>query len=490
MSQATQAEAVETLIIDVSPDYVARLVIDFRTSPPLLLSAAIVPESEAEPVAEPEPEPAEVPAEPVAESQPVPEAEPEPVAVATPAEVASILVPAAAFGRAIVRLGKVARKKSPRKVLTGVRLTIDGGALFIDATDIELELGEIIDGVGADGSGVAVVSLERLQAAAKSNGRGEFQRIAIVADGGAVRVGRVTVATLCDVTEYPEPMAAAATVATSLQSGADFRAALAATIPAADRESSRFALAGVYVSLTRGGGFEAVATDGRRLHVFTIAAAPDILAPVDEPQPEPVAAIVPIAAAKLALDCAKAAGSVVIEVIADTADAAPSIVRFAFFGCDRQELSTLTARLVAGRYPRYRDAFPSDGYTFATVEPESFAALAAQALPVAKLAATDSGDNPSVTVIAGRDVVTLAVPAAGYSAEVPAGRDDIAPFEAHYIAAYLADAAKAATLETATTSALADLRTAANGCLVIACGRFSSVTMPLTKNSAAKAEAV
>jgi DNA polymerase III sliding clamp (beta) subunit (PCNA family) len=511
MTQETQAQAVEVLLVELAAPYVARLVVDFAASPPVIVAASVEVDAEAEPVAieaEPQPEPVAEP-EPVAiepQPEPVAQAEPQPVASEHADEAAAVSVPAATLSRAFSRFAKIVKKKARRPILSGVRLAIDGGTLFIDATDGgDVELSEAVDGFGATGTAEAVASLASLQAALKSQGRGATVRVAIL-QSGAVRVSRVTVPALGDVAEYPRPTEHGDGFAAVKLTAEDIAAALAATLPAADVESSRYALSGVYLELAAVGlsaGSEsllAVATDGRRLHTFQVGA---------ELSDDTAAAILPSAAARLALDCAKLATSATVELVAkprpvaepqpvaesqhgDEAEAneaepqpeplpvaAAIVVRF--FAADGRELRSVASRPVEGRYPRFRDAFPSrtrGAGTLATVDAESFATLAADALPVVKLADSEAR---SVDFTLTGESLTASVEKVGFSASIVAVDYIGEPFKQSFDGRYMADATKAAAAAGSLVDIVGDATSEAATACELRAGRFRAVVMPLTK---------
>jgi DNA polymerase-3 subunit beta len=111
------------------------------------------------------------------------------------------------------------------------------------------------------------------------------------------------------------------------------------TVFATDNESSRYALGGVLVELTPAGVI-AVGTDGRRLATMEGPAKSQGGAPPD------VQPIVPARAMQLIERCLAAADAPVL-VAARTAEI---LVKTAG--------TTISARLVEGRFPRWRDVFP------------------------------------------------------------------------------------------------------------------------------------
>jgi DNA polymerase-3 subunit beta len=107
---------------------------------------------------------------------------------------------------------------------------------------------------------------------------------------------------------------------------------------ATDNESSRYALGAVLIEVEAEGQVSFVATDGRRLHLAAIENAVNL---------DPSQTLLPARAAGILYSLASAGGQEMVEVDAS----------------EREVVCTcggvrLTARLVEGRFPRWRDVLP------------------------------------------------------------------------------------------------------------------------------------
>ena len=120
-----------------------------------------------------------------------------------------------------------------------------------------------------------------------------------------------------------------------------FQRAIARVIDATDNESSRYALGGVCIDVSRDDNVATlVATDGRRLHLASIEL------PDDQDQ-DNKHVVVP----EGAMDLVKKANCGIGHTLIETNG------REAVFSADGVQV---TARLIEGRFPRWRDVFPAD----------------------------------------------------------------------------------------------------------------------------------
>ena len=156
--------------------------------------------------------------------------------------------------------------------------------------------------------------------------------------------------------------------------------AIGLCLPATDAESSRYALGGILIEQS-GGDVSFVSTDGRRLHVVTA----EIDQAVDDRK-----AIVPAAAAAVIAKAARASGDEAVQICVTrshvTATSGPV---------------TVTATLLDGNYPRWRDVLPKDGTPVATVAAGDLLAAVRQS------AIVTSEQSKSVTFTFGDDSLTL-----------------------------------------------------------------------------------
>ena len=114
--------------------------------------------------------------------------------------------------------------------------------------------------------------------------------------------------------------------------------AIRSVLVATDNESSRYALGAVLIEVEAEGKVSFVATDGRRLHLAAIENAVNL---------DPSQTLLPARAAGILYSLASAGGQEIVEV--DASD------REVVCTCDGVRL---TARLVEGRFPRWRDVLP------------------------------------------------------------------------------------------------------------------------------------
>lgn len=129
--------------------------------------------------------------------------------------------------------------------------------------------------------------------------------------------------------------------------GDEFARAVQSVLPAHDNESSRYALGAMLVSVD---GDEAcfVATDGRRLHLAKVSHDQA----VDKSE-----TLIPASVARTLYRLASHAANEGVQI-----ERSGTIVR-AEIGD-----TTVTARQVEGRFPRWRDVLPKDGPALSTVE--------------------------------------------------------------------------------------------------------------------------
>ncbi|MFM8283362.1 MAG: DNA polymerase III subunit beta, partial [Planctomycetaceae bacterium] len=238
----------------------------------------------------------------------------------------------------------VVPSRSPKPVLTNVKLEADGTAAVVSATDLEVGIRIMLEGVETRAPGAVLLPSARLAAIVRESAPGTA--FDIQSDGTAVLVKaprsefRLPAE---DPLEFPAvatfPADACYEIATPLA-----RELVRRTAFATDSESSRYALGGVIMELSAGGGSTgsviAVGTDGRRLAkmegpVTTAGGTPA------EAQP-----IVPARALHLVERCL-AGGEQPVHVAVRTSEILV-----------RTGATTISARLVDGRFPRWREVFP------------------------------------------------------------------------------------------------------------------------------------
>jgi DNA polymerase-3 subunit beta len=235
--------------------------------------------------------------------------------------------------------------RSPKPVLTNVRL--EGGrdagtgqpTAVISATDLEIGLRIDLEGVDVTAAGAVLLPAARLSAIVREAPPGTvFQ---IESDGTAATV-KAPRSQFRLPTEDPAEFPAVA----GFPNGPVFEITTAVarelvrrTVFATDNESSRYALGGVLLELSEAGVI-AVGTDGRRLAKMEAAGA---VAAGSLPASQP---IVPARAMHL------------IERCLPGGDATVQLAVRASEILVRAGATTISARLVEGRFPRWRDVFP------------------------------------------------------------------------------------------------------------------------------------
>lgn len=229
--------------------------------------------------------------------------------------------------------------RSPKPVLANVKLEVDGTAAVLSATDLEIGVRTEVEGVETSAAGSVLLPSARLMAIVRESPPGtQFE---IESDGNAtvVKAARSQFRLPAeDPLEFPSvasfPADACFELATPL-----VRELVKRTVFATDNESSRYALGGVLVELTDSSVI-AVGTDGRRL------AKMEGPATVQGGEPPATQPIVPARA---------------MQLIERSLGDAESSVKLAVQGSDiliQTGQTTISARLVEGRFPRWRDVFP------------------------------------------------------------------------------------------------------------------------------------
>jgi len=231
--------------------------------------------------------------------------------------------------------------RSPKPVLSNVKLEAGGGVTgaVLSATDLEVGIRIELEGVETDAEGTVLLPASRLAAIVRESPVGTV--FDIHSDGTAVIVKaprsqfRLPAE---DPLEFPSvaafPSEACYELTTPL-----VRELVKRTVFATDNESSRYALGGVLLELSPQGVI-AVGTDGRRLAKMEGPATAHHGAP---PSADP---IVPARAMQLIERCLGGADTPVHVAVHD----ADILVR--------SGATTVSARRVQGRFPRWRDVFP------------------------------------------------------------------------------------------------------------------------------------
>ncbi len=229
--------------------------------------------------------------------------------------------------------------RSPKPVLTNVKLEADKGTAILSATDLEIGIRTEVEGVEAAAPGAVLLPSGRLMAIVRESPPGTVFDIHSDGTAAVVKAPRSEFRLPAeDPLEFPSVASFPSESCFEL-SAPLVRELVKRTVFATDNESSRYALGGVLVELS-GNGVIAVGTDGRRLAKMEGPAAASGGSPADA-QP-----IVPARAMQLIERCLGAA-----DVPVHVAARASEILV-------KTGPTTISARLVEGRFPRWRDVFP------------------------------------------------------------------------------------------------------------------------------------
>jgi DNA polymerase-3 subunit beta len=235
--------------------------------------------------------------------------------------------------------------RSPKPVLSNVKLEAQGTAAVVSATDLEVGIRIEIEGVESAAAGAVLLPCGRLMAIVRESPPGTVFDIHSDGTAAVVKAPRSEFRLPAeDPLEFPAvanfPADACFELSTPL-----VRELVRRTVFSTDNESSRYALGGVLVELSADAGAAkpgviAVGTDGRRLAKMEGPAAAQGGSPAAG-QP-----IVPARAMQLIERCLGDASQPVHVAVR------PSEILV------RTGATTISARLVEGRFPRWRDVFP------------------------------------------------------------------------------------------------------------------------------------
>lgn len=391
-----------------------------------------------------------------------------------------IRVEHSAFAPAFRRLARLIPSRTPKPVLQNVLLEAPPGAdpiVRLTATDLEITASVTVP-AQVDTPGRCLVPAARMGQILTAVPGGAFR---LEVDGGELVVGTGlfnATGTHALAAESPEDFPA---VDLDLEDtpglwklpASLLVAAVGATIEATDIDSTRYALSGVRFEPVKGGrGLEVVSTDGRRLHRATLEAAVSVGEPFT---PTAHGGILPTRAAKLFADILRDHGHAEVSLTLG-----PSRITCTVGG------AKLAARPVEGRFPAWRDVFPSGkpAATVTFVTPEDLTGLFRQA------AITTSEESRGVMLEADQAGVTLSSRSADVGrARVDgttlsfAGEPQWALIDARYPEEALDACAKAARLEADPDAPAEPVEVQLRGpkdAVVVRCGAVQVVLMPLT----------
>ncbi|MFM8635729.1 MAG: DNA polymerase III subunit beta [Planctomycetia bacterium] len=240
---------------------------------------------------------------------------------------------------ALQNAAAVVPARSTKPVLTNIKLEASSGTAVLSATDLEVGIRTEVEGVETSAPGAVLLPSGRLMAIVRESPAGTVFDIHSDGTAAVVKAPRSEFRLPAeDPLEFPS-VASFPSEACFELSAPLVRELVRRTVFATDNESSRYALGGVLVELS-GNGVIAVGTDGRRLSKMEGPAATSGGSPSDA-QP-----IVPARAMQLIERCLGAADTPVHMAVR------PSEILV------RTGPTTISARLVEGRFPRWRDVFP------------------------------------------------------------------------------------------------------------------------------------
>ena len=234
--------------------------------------------------------------------------------------------------------------RSPKPVLSNVKLEAGRESAVLSATDLEVGIRIVLEGVETAAEGAVLLPAGRLAAIVRESPVGTVFDIHSDGTAAVVQAPRSQFRLPAeDPLEFPSvaefPAADCFELSTPL-----VRELVKRTVFATDNESSRYALGGVLVELSAQHVI-AVGTDGRRLAKMEgpagIGSGGASAGASGDAQP-----IVPARAMQLIERCLGAADAPVHVAVRP----AEILVR--------SGVTTISARLVEGRFPRWRDVFP------------------------------------------------------------------------------------------------------------------------------------
>lgn len=234
----------------------------------------------------------------------------------------------------------VAPARSPKPILQNVRIEVTDEATTLMATDLEIGIRLLVSGVEVEAPGAAVLPISRFGAILRESSD-ETLRLEADVQGTLVQGERSEFRLPAeDPNEFPAVGLFEEEKFIELPARL-FREMIRRTIFATDNESSRYALGGVKLE-PEGNRITAVGTDGRRL-----AKMEGPCSAVGGDPPEDASIIVPARAMQL------------LERAISDDDAEIQIATRANELLVKSPRATIYSRLLEGRFPRWRDVFPT-----------------------------------------------------------------------------------------------------------------------------------
>ena len=363
------------------------------------------------------------------------------------------------LAQAFAAVSAVAPARSPKPVLQNVKLEVaEGGGATLDATDLEVSIQRSFEGVEVEAPGAVLLPVTRFNAILRESSDATFR---LETDGSKTLVrGERSRFQLPSENPAEFPSGVAFDMDACYQAPARlWKEMIRRTIFATDNESSRYALGGVKFEVSESGTLVAVGTDGRRLAKME--------GPIDRVGDPPAvgdATIVPMRSLQL-ID-----RSLVDE------DAPTRFVVRANDALFATPTTTISTRMLEGRYPRWRDVVPTRSES-AKIELTAGPFFAA----VRQAAIVTSDESRGVDFTFGDGTLVLAGRAAevGEShVELPIGYDG-AKIEITLDPRYLVDFLKTLPAEQSFTLDLVDSDAAA---VASTADGYTYVLMPLARD--------
>jgi DNA polymerase-3 subunit beta len=233
----------------------------------------------------------------------------------------------------------IAPARSPKPILQNVKMEVGADSATLMATDLEVGIRYEVAGIEIEAPGSAVLPVQRFGSILRESSDATF-RVESGSEGTTVRGERNQFKLA---SENPQDFPAIAQFSETSYyelSARLFRELIRRTIFATDNETSRYALAGIKLEW-KDNLLTTVATDGRRLAKMDGPAQA-----VGQPAPFGDVTVVPTRAMQL-LERALAEDGSEVQMAVRQNDILVKNPR-----------ATIYARLLEGRYPRWRDVFP------------------------------------------------------------------------------------------------------------------------------------
>jgi DNA polymerase-3 subunit beta len=356
---------------------------------------------------------------------------------------------------ALQAVSAVVPSRTPKEILKNVKLVVESGQVTLQATDQEVGIHQVIEGVETDSAGIALLPAARLLSILREL-TDEAADIEVTQDSIRIRSGRSDFKLSAeDPAEYPAVPTAEGSDSFSIES-VKLRKMVRRTAFATDVESTRYALGGLQMEVI-GDDATLAATDSRRLAVVRSKTC-DGSAPEGGKPP-----VIPTKAMSL-----------LERNIPDDDTPTKITVRDndVLFECGT---TTIYSRLVEGRFPQYRDVIPAES----RIEIELIVGMFYAAIRQAQIVTDEESRGVDFTFNDGTLTLNSTAADVGQSQiEVPIAYDGESltiTFDPRYIADFL----KVLDQESSVTLKLTDGESAA----VFTTGEdYTYVIMPLARD--------